>query len=74
VKDFKLERGKGQFFWRNLGEGDVDWPEVRKALADVGYTGWVTTEISGGDAAYLKDVVARLDKIFAGEKPHVPAA
>ena len=60
VKDFKLDRGKGQFFWKNLGEGDVDWPEVRKALADVGYEGWVTTEISGGDAAYLKDVVARL--------------
>lgn len=74
VKDFKLERGKGQFFWKNLGEGDVDWPEVRKALGEVGYAGWVTTEIEGGDAAYLKDVVARLGRFFAGEKPFVPAA
>ena len=69
VKDFKLERGKGQFSWKNLGEGDVDWPEVRKALGEVGYEGWITTEINGGDAAYLKDVVARLDRIFAGQKP-----
>ena len=69
VKDFKLERGKGQFSWKNLGEGDVDWPEVHKALGEVGYEGWITTEISGGDAAYLKDVVARLDRIFAGQKP-----
>jgi hexulose-6-phosphate isomerase len=69
VKDFKLERGKGQFSWTNLGEGDVDWPEVRKALADVNYQGWVTTEINGGDAAYLKDVVGRLDRIFAGQTP-----
>ena len=69
VKDFKLERGKGQFSWKNLGEGDVDWPEVRKALGDAKYNGWVTTEIDGGDAAYLKDVVGRLDKIFAGQKP-----
>ena len=69
VKDFKLERGKGQFSWTNLGEGDVDWPEVRKALADAKYDGWVTTEINGGDAAYLKDVVVRLDRIFAGQKP-----
>jgi len=69
VKDFQLDRGKGQFFWKNLGEGDVDWPEVRKALDEVGYQGWVTTEISGGDAAYLKDVVGRLDRIFAGQKP-----
>jgi len=69
VKDFQLQRGEGRFSWKNLGEGDVDWPEVRKALAEVGYAGWVTTEINGGDAAYLKDVVARLDRIFAGQKP-----
>jgi L-ribulose-5-phosphate 3-epimerase len=74
VKDFKLDRGSGKFFWKNLGEGDVDWPEVRKAFSEVGYSGWVTTEIEGGDAAYLKDVVARLDRIFAGQKPVPPAA
>jgi L-ribulose-5-phosphate 3-epimerase len=73
VKDFQLDRGKGQFAWKNLGDGDVDWPEVRKALAEVKYEGWVTAEISGGDAAYLKDVVARLDRIFAGQKPLAPA-
>ncbi|HNV01935.1 MAG TPA: sugar phosphate isomerase/epimerase family protein [Vicinamibacterales bacterium] len=74
VKDFKQERGKSQYAWVNLGNGDVDWPAVRKALADIKYQGWVTTEISGGDAAYLKDVVARLDRIFAGEKPVVAPA
>ena len=74
IKDFKLERGKGQFFWKNIGEGDVDWVEVRKALGEVGYDGWVTTEIEGGDAAYLKDVVARFDRFLAGQKPFVPAA
>jgi L-ribulose-5-phosphate 3-epimerase len=69
IKDFKLDRGKGKFDWTNLGEGDVDWPEVRKALGEVGYDGWITTEISGGDAAYLKDVVARFDRFLAGQKP-----
>ena len=69
VKDFQLNRKESRYAWKNLGEGDVDWPEVRKALGEVGYQGWITTEINGGDAAYLKDVVARLDKIFAGEKP-----
>lgn len=71
IKDFKLDRGKGQFFWKNIGEGDVDWPEVRKAFSEVGYDGWVTTEIEGGDAAYLKDVVARFDRFLAGQKPVV---
>ena len=68
MKDFQLNRKEGKFAWKNLGEGDVDWPEVRKALDEVGYQGWITTEINGGDAAYLKDVVARLDKFFAGQK------
>jgi hexulose-6-phosphate isomerase len=69
IKDFKLERGKGQFSWVNIGEGDVDWIAVRKALGEVGYDGWVTTEISGGDGAYLKDVVARFDRFIAGQPP-----
>lgn len=69
VKDFKLERGEGRFFWKNIGEGDVDWVEVRKALAEIGYTGFITTEIEGGDKAYLTDVSARLDRFLAGQKP-----
>jgi L-ribulose-5-phosphate 3-epimerase len=69
IKDFKLDRGDGKFYWKNIGEGDVDWPEVRKAFSEIGYDGWVTTEIEGGDAAYLKDVVARFDRFLAGQKP-----
>ena len=57
LKDFKLDRPGGHFHWKNLGEGDIDWVEVRKALGEIGYDGYVTTEIAGGDAAYLKDVV-----------------
>jgi L-ribulose-5-phosphate 3-epimerase len=71
LKDFQLDRPNGRFFWRNLGEGDVDWPAVRRAFEEIGYDGWMTTEISGGDAGYLRDVVARFDRFLAGEKPHV---
>jgi len=75
LKDFQLDRPNGRFFWKNLGEGDIDWPAVRKALEEIGYDGWMTTEISGGDAAYLRDVVARFDRFLAGQKPHaVPSA
>lgn len=69
LKDFKLDRRKGAFDFVHLGEGDVDWPEVRKALHDIGYNGYMTTEIRGGDKAYLTDVVARIDKILAGQPP-----
>ena len=50
----------------NLGEGDIDWAAVRKAFADVGYAGWATTELEGGDEAYLRDVVKRVDKLVLG--------
>jgi hexulose-6-phosphate isomerase len=38
-------------------------------LHDIGYAGYVTTEVSGGDAAYLKEVSARVDRFLAGQKP-----
>jgi L-ribulose-5-phosphate 3-epimerase len=69
LKDFTLDRSQGRFFWKNIGEGEIDWPEVRRALADVGYSGYVTTEVSGGDKAYLKDLAGRVDRFIAGQKP-----
>ncbi len=69
LKDFKVLRDKDCYEWKNIGEGDIDWPEVRKAFAEVGYTGWMTTEIEGGDLKYLKDVVTRVDRFRAGQKP-----
>lgn len=69
-KDFKLDRRQGRFDFTHLGEGDIDWPEVRKAIAEAAPNAtWVTTEISGGDRAYLTDVVKRVDRILAGFKP-----
>jgi L-ribulose-5-phosphate 3-epimerase len=69
LKDFNLDRQNGRFTWKNIGEGDIDWPEVRRALNEIGYSGYVTTEVQGGDAAYLKDLAGRVDRFLAGEKP-----
>ena len=69
LKDFQLDRPNGRFAWKNLGEGDIDWPEVRRALADIGYSGYVTAEVAGGDAAYLRDLTGRIDRFLAGRSP-----
>jgi hexulose-6-phosphate isomerase len=69
LKDFVFNRRDGTYAFTNIGEGEIDWPEVRRALAEIGYSGYVTTEINGGDLAYLKDVSARVDRFIAGEKP-----
>jgi hexulose-6-phosphate isomerase len=69
LKDFNLDRRNGRFTWKNIGEGDIDWQEVRRALNDIKYGGFVTTELDRGDRAYLQDVSSRVDKFLAGEKP-----
>lgn len=48
--------------WVPIGEGDEDWPDVLKALDEVGYRGWATAEVSGGGAKELRDIAERMNK------------
>ena len=50
--------------WVAIGEGDEDWPEVLKALAEIGYNGWATAEVSGGGEKELKDVADRMNRVL----------
>ena len=61
LKDFKR---KG-YEWTNLLDGDVNWKQVRLALDEVGYDGFLTPELRGGDESYLTDLSGRIDKILA---------
>lgn len=64
-KDFKIERKESRYvFTKNLIEGDVSWPEVYKALTEIGFKGTTTVELSGGDEAYLREVSRRVDLIL----------
>lgn len=54
--------------WVPIGEGDEDWPEVLKALAEIGYSGWATSEVSGGGEKELRDIADRMDRVL-GLKP-----
>jgi L-ribulose-5-phosphate 3-epimerase len=65
LKDIKMGKG-GCGEEVNLGDGDIDWAAVRKALAAVGYTGYATTELDAGDEAYLRDLSQRVDKLVLG--------
>ncbi|HWC75694.1 MAG TPA: sugar phosphate isomerase/epimerase family protein [Gemmatimonadales bacterium] len=64
LKDFK--RKESGYEWVNLGDGDVDWAAVKAAFASVGYTGSVIAELEAGDAAYLRDISARIDRLLVG--------
>ena len=69
LKDFKMDRSEGRFDWKNIGEGDIDWQDVRRAINEIAFNGWATTEIEGGERAYLSDVVKRVDRFLGGFKP-----
>jgi hexulose-6-phosphate isomerase len=49
-------------------EGDNNWPAIMSALDAVGYKGWGISEQPGDqarDAASLKDLSTRMDRVFA---------
>ena len=60
VKDWGVSAG-----WSRIGDGDVDWPAVSRALADIGFCGWATAEVGGGGPGRLQDIAGRMDAVFA---------
>jgi L-ribulose-5-phosphate 3-epimerase len=59
-KGYSKEKG-----WVPIGEGDEDWPEVLKALGEVGYEGWATSEVAGGEEKELAEISERMDRVLA---------
>ncbi|MDQ6678404.1 MAG: sugar phosphate isomerase/epimerase [Acidobacteriota bacterium] len=67
VKDYKLAKGGAQGRFVDLFEGDVDWKAVMDALRAVGYSGFMSPEISyrAGEEGQLETVSQQLDRILA---------
>lgn len=67
IKEYSRQKLDKEGRWAGFGvklhDGDCDWPAVMKALDEIGYQGWITAEISGGDRAWLTDVAERMDRI-----------
>jgi len=50
--------------WTKIGEGDLDWADVRKALTEINYTGWAAAEVKGGGPDRLREVSRNMDRVF----------
>lgn len=78
VKDFRLDVDTLAGFV-GLLQGDVDWPAVRQALADIGYDGWITSEVlpayRHSPERLIHETAAAIDAIFGttggGDAPEV---
>ena len=49
---------------KEIGTGDIDWADVRKALIEINYYGWAAAEVGGGDLERLKQISANMDRVF----------
>ena len=69
VKEFSRKKRDDEGLWKGfgveLGEGDCDWPAIVAALDEIGYEGWASAEVRGGDADRLRDIRERMDRILA---------
>ncbi|MCB9913913.1 MAG: sugar phosphate isomerase/epimerase [Planctomycetes bacterium] len=59
------EEGRWAGFGVQIGEGDVGWPAVMKALDELGYTGWGAAEVGGGGRERLAEIAANIDRVYA---------
>ncbi|TWT75609.1 fructoselysine 3-epimerase [Posidoniimonas polymericola] len=59
VKDWGASNG-----FCKIGDGDVNWPAVREALREIGYSGWATAEVAGGGEERLADISERMDRVL----------
>jgi hexulose-6-phosphate isomerase len=51
IKGFS--RAKSEFVDITSADDDLPWDQVRKALGDIGFCGWATAEVKGGDLERL---------------------
>ena len=60
LKGFSRKEDK----FTKIGEGDLDWADVRKALAEIQYTGWAAAEVGGGGPDRLREISQNMDRVF----------
>ncbi|MFN0129943.1 MAG: sugar phosphate isomerase/epimerase family protein [Verrucomicrobiales bacterium] len=62
VKGFS--RKKNEFTEITGPDDDLPWDDVRAAIKDIGFAGWATAEVSGGDVKRLTQVREQMQKAF----------
>jgi hexulose-6-phosphate isomerase len=69
IKGYSNARADAQGNWKgfvDIADGDIDWAAVRGALRDIGFTGWVSAEVGGGDRARLEVVLDQMKQALLG--------
>jgi hexulose-6-phosphate isomerase len=59
-----MNEGMRKGFAFPLGQGSIDWEKVRKELTSIGYQGWATAEVAGGDHRRLAEISQQMDHVL----------
>jgi hexulose-6-phosphate isomerase len=69
IKGYSNAKADAEGKWKgfvDITAGDIDWAGVRAALREIGFTGWVSAEVDGGDVARLKVVLDQMKRALVG--------
>ncbi len=47
--------------WADITQDDIPWADVRKAIDDIGFDGWVAAEVGGGGKERLTTIAKQID-------------
>jgi hexulose-6-phosphate isomerase len=68
IKEFSRKKQQDEGLWKGfnveLMEGDCNWPVVNKAFTKIGYSGWASAEVPGGDRKRLQVISEKMDAVF----------
>lgn len=68
IKEFSRKKQQDEGLWKGfnveLMEGDCNWPVVNKAFTKIGYSGWGSAEVPGGDRTRLQVISEKMDAVF----------
>ena len=68
IKEYDLKLGMNEGmragFGVPLGSGSIEWDKVRAELRKIGYEGWATAEVKGGDEERLAEIARQMDDVL----------
>ncbi len=69
IKEYSLKTAMKEGMYKGfdfpIGEGDIDWARVREELKKIGFNGWATSEVRGGDRDRLAEISSEMDRVLA---------
>lgn len=68
VKEYCRKKQENEGLWKGfnveMGEGSIDWEAVRATLTAIGYQGYVTAEVDGGDDVRMRQISEQMDRVL----------